>query len=414
MGKRKPVFFFVGAIFVIEILRVLSKEYGIISPQLVTLIIDFCALVAIIAVSKLSTNLRLENTYARLIVPIFLIYQLIVITRGFSFSYEGITKYIQINYIMWPLVIPLLVFFDKDLVTFAHLFKAISVVAVFGIILSLAQPKLLSQKATVEPVIHSYAFACGFILLNGIYLPKKMRIIATLALCIGIAAFVYTARRNGIVSYAGLLLGAIFLNLRNSSASKVFQIIPITGIFLVIALLSTDYLPESFTKKIQERATEDTRTGLFESFFLEMKDFQIFGKGMDGKYYYPTGASSGITPEGNYREAVDYRDVIENGYLQQYLVGGIVYMVLFQLVTLPAIFLGLFKSKNQFCQACAILIILWQVDMPIFGLPRLTMEYILVWIGVGVCFTKSLREKTDDEVADLFLNYKEYESTMVY
>lgn len=380
---------------------------------MLTLLTSVCVVVAITALTKLITSFKLENNYLKFMMAIFMIYQLIIIQRGFSFNFLELKGYMQSDYVFWPFIIPIFIFFDKDLVTFAHLFKSIFVLAIICIIVSALQPKLISQKSTAEAFIHTFAFASGFILLNAYYLPKKWRNVSLVALSIGIASFVYLARRNGIVSYISLILAAAFLNLKNSSANKFFRIFPIVGILIMVSLLSLDFLPKSFTQKIEDRITEDSRTGVFENFFLGMKDYEIFGKGMNGKYYSPTGGG-GINEEGELTELVEYRDVIENGYLQQYLNGGIVYIVLFQMIMLPAVFYGLFKSKNQFCQASGIIVFLWLIDMAIFGLPRLTLEYILVWICAGVCYTKSLREKTDDEVADTFENYEEYESSLVY
>lgn len=413
MGKKKPVYFFVIALSVMAVVRLLSREYKSISPAMATLVSYLCIAVAVLSLTKLLTNFRLENSYGRFIVGLFLCYQLVTIARGAEFSYEAFTKFTQSDYVMWPFIIPIFVFFDKDLITFAHLFKILSVIAVFGILISLAQPKLISQKPTVEILVHAYGFACGIIFLNANYLPKKMKWIAVAALLLGTAAFVYTARRNGIVSYAGLLMAGVFLNMQNSSANKLVRIIPFAGMLLIVGIFSLDYLPKSFTGNLESRANEDTRTGVFENYYADMKGHEIFGKGMNGKYYSPTGTGN-ITEDGDYKENVDFRDVIENGYMQQGLNGGIVYLVLFLLVTLPAVFLGFFQSRNQFCKACSIIIFLWLIDMFIFGLPRLTMQYILVWIAIGVCYTNSLRNKSNDEVADIFLNYEEYESTMVY
>lgn len=413
MGKKMQVYLFVAAISLNGVARLLAREYRLISPAMLTLVSFLTIAAAALALFKLINNFKLENTYIRFMIIIFLVYQLITIGRGFTLDFVEVKGFIQSEYLFWPFVIPIFIFFDKDLVTFAHFFKAIYVVAIFGILLSLAQPKLISQKSTAEMVMHAYAFACGFILLNAYYLPKKMRIVAFIALAIGIGAFIFLARRNGIVSYSALIMAAVALNMRNTPASKTMRIFPIAGIIVMAAILSLGYLPKSFTAKIEDRLTEDSRSTVFDDFFEGMKDDEIFGKGMNGKYYSPTGGS-GLTDEGELKDSVDFRDVIENGYLQQYLNGGIVYIVLFGLVMLPAVYFGLFKSNNQFTKASAVIILLWLIDMGIFGLPRLTMEYLLVWICAGICYTKTLRDKTDDEVADTFLNYEEYENSMVY
>ena len=164
--------------------------------------------------------------------------------------------------------------------------------------------------------------------------------------------------------------------------------------------IGLEYVPASLTSRLSDRVSEDSRTDVFSDLFKDMDNNIFFGKGMNGKYYSPSGGE--LPDEGVVFISQDYRDAIENGYLQLFLNGGIVYNVLFILVTLPAVLLGFFKSNNQFVQACAAVIFLWLIDMAIYGLPRLTLEYILVWISVGVCYKKSMRQLSNEEIMDEF------------
>ncbi|WP_301930512.1 O-antigen ligase family protein [Ferruginibacter sp.] len=236
--------------------------------------------------------------------------------------------------------------------------------------------------------------------MNARYISGRKRIVAFLALVVGFLSLTYLARRNGVISYGALLIFGLLINVTSLKGSQVFKLIPLfCGIFIVIAI-GIDYLPESLTSRLAERATEDSRSVVFTDLFKDMEDHMVFGKGMRGEYYSPTGGE--IEDEGVVFISQDYRNGIENGYLQLFLNGGIVYDVLFILVTLPAAIIGFFTSKNQLVKSFAIIIFLWLVDMAIYGLPRLLFEYILVWIGVGVCYKKSLRQLTNAEVAEAF------------
>jgi hypothetical protein len=131
-----------------------------------------------------------------------------------------------------------------------------------------------------------------------------------------------------------------------------------------------------------------------------MEDHMVFGKGMNGTYYYPmeeTEQDDGII----YPEE-EYRNNIENGYLQLLLTGGIVHVVLFLLILLPAAINGIFRSQNQFSMAAGVMVLLWLIDMCIYGLPTLSFHYILVWICVGICYKTSIRNKTNDEIRSEF------------
>jgi hypothetical protein len=104
-------------------------------------------------------------------------------------------------------------------------------------------------------------------------------------------------------------------------------------------------------------------------------------------------------------DVVDNRNIIENGVLQLILNGGIIHVVLFFLVLIPASINGIFKSSNLFTKACGAFILLWLIDMFVYGLPAFGLHYILVWISVGICYKSSIRTKTDDEIKSEFQKY---------
>jgi hypothetical protein len=126
----------------------------------------------------------------------------------------------------------------------------------------------------------------------------------------------------------------------------------------------------------------------------------IFGKGMNGTYYFPVG---GEIPDENITfSEVDYRDIIEIGYLQLLLSGGIIHVVLLLMVLLPAAILGISRSLNLFSKACGLIILLWLVDMLIYGLPILSLHYIFVWICVGICYSPGIRNMSEDAMRSQF------------
>jgi hypothetical protein len=147
------------------------------------------------------------------------------------------------------------------------------------------------------------------------------------------------------------------------------------------------------------RLSEDTRSGVFERFFYSLKDNMVFGTGMNGTYYCPLWDAE---VDGVSFGAIEYRNIIENGYLQLLLTGGVIHIVLFVLVLLPAALKGIFMSSNQFLRACGIVILLRLIDMFFYGLPSLTLSYILVWICVGVCYKTSLRRMSNEEISNEF------------
>jgi hypothetical protein len=106
-----------------------------------------------------------------------------------------------------------------------------------------------------------------------------------------------------------------------------------------------------------------------------------------GEYYCP-----GVDP------LKDTRFLIESGYLQTILKGGIISLVLFLMIAFPAIYLGILKSKNILSKASGTIVLLWLIDMFPWGMPAINIRYILVWTCIGICYSKAVRSLTDAEI----------------
>jgi hypothetical protein len=374
----------------------LFNEIGLISGKLITLLVLISISLFVYISSRILNNFKFENSYFKFVFAIFFCYQLFVIARGWSFDYGEIKGYLQTNYVFWPFLIPLFIFFEKEITTFGYLLKWIYIVGIIFLVITLVFPTLLINRLTSETII-SLIFPCGFLLLNAAYLPNRKVNVTFVVIFISILSLTYLARRSSLVTLLGFLTTAYFLNLLNQSKTKLFKIFPIIIIVGVFLLFSRyfDNSKEVLFNKIRSRISEDTRTGLFQMFYVDMKDDMLIGKGMNGTYYFPT---PGAEVDGVIFEEVEFRNVIENGYLQQILNGGYVQIVLLVLVLLPAALLGFFTSSNQFVKACSVIIFLRLIEMSFYGLPTLSLSYILVWICVGICYKTSLRRLTNDEI----------------
>ena len=145
---------------------------------------------------------------------------------------------------------------------------------------------------------------------------------------------------------------------------------------------------------LMTRKDEDTRGPVEYAMKLDMKtaDWAI-GKGINGTYYCP-----GINPFS------DRRNIIETGYLQIILQGGMVSLILLGLIVVPAVYLGLFKSSNIFSKAAAIFILLWII----YQYPRIvnsfSIYYLLIWISVGICYSAKIRNLSDKTIRKHLIN----------
>jgi hypothetical protein len=238
--------------------------------------------------------------------------------------------------------------------------------------------------------------------LNATYLSNRKINISFFLIFISIISLTYLARRSGLISLFGFVISGYFLNIIYKSKSKLFRYFPlliIIGVFILFSQYFENSREALFNKMIS-RISEDTRSTLFQMFFYDLRDNMLFGKGMLGTYYFPVGGGSDLD-EVFFAEET-YRTLVENGYLQLVLTGGVMHIILFLLVLVPAALKGIFLSSNQFTAACGVVILLRLLDMVFYGLPTISLTYIFVWICVGICYKPSIRRMTNDEIRSEF------------
>ena len=141
---------------------------------------------------------------------------------------------------------------------------------------------------------------------------------------------------------------------------------------------------------IAERGNDDTRTVVELFFYGDMKNNDIIvGKGINGEYFCPDCEED---------QETNYRSYIETGYLQIILKGGIIMLGLYLLIAIPAIILGLFYSKNSLAKASGIWILISLVSLYPATVNTFSFAFLLVWISVGICYNKGLRNLADVDV----------------
>ncbi|MGN6298362.1 MAG: hypothetical protein ACTHM7_16345, partial [Ginsengibacter sp.] len=97
----------------------------------------------------------------------------------------------------------------------------------------------------------------------------------------------------------------------------------------------------------------------------------------------------------------DYRSLIETGYLQIILKGGLVRLILLLLILVPAVILGLFFSNNLLSKAAAIWILIALISLYPATVESFELQYIIVWISVGICYSKVIRRLPERQITEL-------------
>ncbi|MDR0505326.1 MAG: hypothetical protein LBH32_00700 [Dysgonamonadaceae bacterium] len=357
---------------------------------------------------KLVSWRNVSNRYLLVTVTALLLWEVFIMFHGFIFNYPYLKEHLFSDYRSMSYLVPLAVFVMVNNPVFLQ--KTCKYSYRLGIAFLIAFPffstLLLEEQTIAEQFVWIFATGgSGFILLTSFYHSRRKVIVSTIVMVLALIFITIMARRSIMLLCSYFLLFSFLIipivNKNNSWLKKWIFIFS----FLIITFAGYNiFLSNKYGTfyKITKRATEDTREIVFLSFLMDMSntDF-IIGKGCNGTYFCP-----GVDKDFNGGEELKYRDLdyrthIECGYMQLILNGGIIYLAIYLLIMFPAIFKGLFFSRNIFSKACALLILIHLLDMVPFGLPTFSWRQFLLWFAVAICYSKEFRLKEDEEIYEI-------------
>ncbi|VAW12782.1 hypothetical protein MNBD_BACTEROID03-191 [hydrothermal vent metagenome] len=363
-------------------------------------------IVLFIGSSFLMLSYKFENKYLKFFYTVYLTWLLVVVLRGLDLDYEFLKKTLFNPFSgIFLYFAPLILLIPKPPLFYKMVFKVILLLTLFYLIhIGLSFSEMLDHENAgsrdrLEIFVKTLALSSGFILLTYSYQPKINKIIAALSLLLAVFLAVKMARR-GLLFITGVVFIFTFLMFIYSNKQQLIYIlfsIPV-GALIVGMGYSMLYQSDSLLfKKLKDRATEDTRSGVEEFYYvdMELKDWLI-GRGMSGLIAAPMGIEEDSKTPG-------YREGIETDYLNIILKGGILSFGLLLLIAVPAMFKGFFLSKNSFSKAAAFWILLWLLSIYPSTVTTFTMNYLLVWISIGICYSKSIRNMSDEVLKQYFL-----------
>jgi hypothetical protein len=350
---------------------------------------------------------KIENKYLRFVLCLYFIWMFFIICRGFSMNYTFI-KQMLFNawYGIFLYFVPVVLLFPKSIFFYKRIFDVIIVFSLFCLLfyfffhkyILVSDPRNVLAQSMTENISKTLGTASGFILLTYLYQPTKQKLIALATVLISLLIGLYRARRGLMFMMVCPLLFSYFIYtvLNRKQIVNIFISVLLLGgvVFYGIKVYNADKY--STFSHITNKMDKDTRIGV-EIFFYQsmtLKDW-IIGRGIDGKYYCPG------FDVGSYS---NYRTVIEADYLQIILKGGTVMLGLLMLMAIPAFFKGFFRSRNIFSKAAALWVLFWILDLYPSTVTTFTLNYILVWISVGICFSKEIRNLSDEQLIRYFKN----------
>ncbi|MEO8720429.1 MAG: hypothetical protein ABI372_04940 [Ginsengibacter sp.] len=366
-------------------------------------LIQFIGLILFLPAGIYLTELKIKNRYLAFIFVIYLIWSVAIISRGIHFNYHSVKEMlIEANFGILIYFAPLILLFPQDFFFFKKLFQAIVTLGIFFLIYNVIYIKdLMARTSDTQDVIEYLTkflgITCGFILLTYKYHSRKKNLLALGVMLLCLLFSLYNARRGLSLICGSILLFTYFMYLFNSK--KVILIIYssilliTSGAYYASTINNIDN--NTLLNYIVERGEEDTRTPVELYFYSDFKTNDwVLGRGINGQYYCP-----GIDVD----PPSDFRSYIETGYLQIILKGGMINLILYLLILIPAFFLGLFYSRNIFAKAGSIWILVSLFSLYPSMVNIFTLNYLLVWISVGICYSQKLRRLSDEQIKEFLL-----------
>ena len=377
-------------------------------PSPIFLICDLLRLVGIglfVPMAFLLISPRFESKYLKVSFLLYSLWLLSVVARGFDLNYLFIK-----NSLFSPFggiflyFTPYVLLLSKPPLFYKNVFKVISVLGlfyVFQIVLSLGSlldSENIAARDNFEILVKTLALPSGFLLLTYRYHSLKVKVIASFVVFLSFLLATYMARR-GLMFMTGsipLLTFLVFVYLNKQRLSTLIVSLS-TGLLLVgfgYFMLLSNNLP--FLDKAKERFSEDTRSEVELYYYQDMETLDwLIGRGMSGMVAAPIGIEDNDDSSG-------LRDGIETDYLNIILKGGLMSFLLVLFIAVPAMLYALFKSRNSLSKAAGFWILLWLISLYPSTVTTFTMNFILVWIAIGIGYSKTIRSLNEETLRQYF------------
>lgn len=351
---------------------------------------------------KLDTNL-----YFKIMIYTLFSWSIYTIARSISSDTTQMISLFGHFLLGWAWITPFAIYFGFNIFNWIQINNFLIKLLIVGILLTIIIVPLSGEKYTFG--IFEWLQFTPILLITYFYQSRFNKNI----LIFSILAFVVTSFMNSErINIAFLSLAFIFITFEFLRNKKINLLKRTFFILFSISILSLSsfYISDLINKSTNslnsnKELKSDTRTFLFVELFKDLKEDEVItGRGALGKYYSPffkhrfTYAKTG-------GDSYD-RSVNEVGYLQMILKGGVIMVIVYLLILIPASFLGIFSSKNIIARMCGyyvfIYIIIWSVSF----YPVYSAEFILFWMAVGTCISSKARNTTNEELYQIIKKEK--------
>lgn len=244
-----------------------------------------------------------------------------------------------------------------------------------------------------EPAILLFPIAAFFIFIR--YFSPIWQLTIKIMIPMSILSALLAGRRSITIMMIAYLLIYIYVSYKDKIKSR-WRGAAIVFLFAVVMMVV--YESESVVEKyimdnfvvMYERIGLDTRADVNNDFYKDMKDLTdlVVGRGMAGTY-----RSINLADVDNLQ-----RKIVETGFLNIILHGGILMLIPYLLLLVYAFLKGYFYSHNYFLKSCALFVLCHIVFLYQGGNLRLTLEYFILFVFVRICLTPRWRSMSNKDV----------------
>jgi len=339
----------------------------------------------------------------------YIVQVIVMIIRGYlidySFPWTSFQSMINFHFffgLYWlAYVLPITAFIPIKYYNFKLFLKTAYWFALISIIISIFNIRNVIAQATLMVTsgegLYGYGVQYAAIFITFAfsvfcykYVPTRHWKIYILALFISILVCAIAARRGTSAILLLMLLMSIYLYLQTRNKGNTI----ISIVFILSLTLAGYYLftNSSVFNYMQSRGMEDTRTAVDQALLDSMSNIEkIFGKGLNGRYFYQIGKYSNGWRYGS--ETGFYTIVLRGGYLMAFT-----YILLLGIPALK----GIFNSKNILCKGGGCYIIISLLDLYPFGSLSFSLNFFIIWLLLVLVQRKEIRKMDDAQIYQLF------------
>lgn len=361
---------------------------------------------------KLSLKSNLSGGYRSLLL-FYLLLCVVMIIRGYLIDYpyqwisvQGMFNYHFLDkYYLLPYLMPLVCLIPWDsykfneyckFSTWAAIATVVTIILFWNDIVASSVKTMMGEGYDWESTGLNYAFYAPFVFtsLLAVYMKRKKWLWNLAGLASIILIYMILARRGASLIYS--ILGVVSLYYWSKAKKKELGILPKIGMVVIILAASFFVMNSSLFDYLFSRGIEDTRSGVDEALLSQMTDLDmIFGKGLNGRYYYPLLEDDFLN---------GWRYGTETGFYNIVLKGGYVMAFTYILLLLIPAYKGIFQSHNILCNAGGFFILLSLFELYPFGWLEFSLKFLAIWMMVVLCMNPNVRNMSDLQIKQQFFS----------